>query len=480
MMLVQRIGILTGLLLLVINLYGQPNIDSTKVFTVEEFMGWITEHHPVAKQAMLLDQQAQALLRQARGGFDPKAYADWDQKSFDRKDYFSIGEGGFKVPTWYGIELKAAYEITDGIYLNPERNLPEAGQAILGITMPIGRNLVIDNRRAALQQAKLMSTANDIEQQRILNDLLLEGITAYWNWTLAYNQLQVYERALNLVQQRQDGIVESFLQGDKPALDTLETAIQIQNRQLELTQAQLDYVNAGLILSNFLWFEGHLPLELTQQLVPPMLDVATYIISELNPQTIWQQASQLHPDIRKYEIKREQLEVDRRLAVEQLKPRLDLSYNFLGDGANFVYGNQQGDSDISTLFTQNLKWGLDFEMPLFLRKERGKVQLTELKIQENELQFQQKRTEVENKIFRYYNSLNLLLDQINIFNVAIANYQALLDAELLKFDLGESSIFLINSREQKLLDAELKLVSLRAKFQKDRQALSWAAGQLAN
>ena len=286
MMLVQRIGILTGLLLLVVNLYGQPSIDSTKVFTVEEFMGWITEHHPVAKQAMLLDQQAQALLRQARGGFDPKAYADWDQKSFDRKDYFSIGEGGFKVPTWYGIELKAAYEITDGIYLNPERNLPEAGQAILGITMPIGRNLVIDNRRAALQQAKLMSTANEIEQQRILNDLLLEGITAYWNWTLAYNQLKVYERALNLVQQRQDGIVESFLQGDKPALDTLETAIQIQNRQLELTQAQLDYINAGLILSNFLWFEGHLPLELTQQLVPPMLDVATYIISELNPQTI--------------------------------------------------------------------------------------------------------------------------------------------------------------------------------------------------
>jgi outer membrane protein TolC len=479
-MLVKRISIFTALLLFVVHLNGQPSIDSTKVFTVEEFMGWITEHHPVAKQAVLLDQQAQALLRQARGGFDPKAYADWDQKSFDRKDYFAIGEGGFKIPTWYGIELKAAYEITDGIYLNPERNLPESGQAILGITMPIGRDLVIDNRRAALQQAKLMSTANSIEQQRILNNLLLEGITAYWNWTLAYNQLKVYERALNLVQQRQEGIVESFLQGDKPALDTLETAIQIQNRQLELTQAQLEFINAGLTLSNFLWYEGHLPLELTQQLVPPMLDVVAYVINELNPQTIWQQASQLHPDLRKYEIKREQLEVDRRLAVEQLKPQLDLSYNFLGDGANFVYGNQQGDSDINTLFTQNLKWGLDFEMPLFLRKERGKVQLTELKIQENELQFQQKRTEVENKIFSYYNSLSLLLDQINISTIAVENYQALLDAELLKFNLGESSIFLINSREQKLLEAELKLVSLRAKFQKDRQALSWAAGQLAN
>jgi len=457
---------------------AQPVVDSNEVFSQKEFFSWVRAHHPVAMQARLLDRQAEAIEQQARGGFDPKAYADWDQKSFDQKDYFAIGEGGLKIPTWYGVELKAAYAVTDGIYLNPERNLPDAGQAILGITLPVGRGLVIDQRRAALQQAKLMAQANQVEQVNIYNNLLLDAATAYWEWSLAYNQLQVYEQALRIAEQRLEGIVESYKQGDKPAVDTLETMIQVQNRQLNLNQAQLEYENASLQLSNFLWFEGHLPLEVSEQLRPATLPVLDYELGYASATLLWQQARAQHPELRKFEVKRQQLEVDRKLAAEQLKPRLDISYNFLGDGTNFINSSQPDDSRFNTLLTQNLKWGLNFEMPLLLRKERGKLELTKLKIQDNELGFQQKQVEVRNKIGYYFNSLSFLKDQINIYASAVDNYQALLDAELIKFQQGESSIFLINSREQKLIDAQLKLASLRAKFQKNVQALEWAAGQL--
>jgi outer membrane protein TolC len=457
---------------------GQVPVDSSRIFTLEELFGWVRQHHPVAQQAGLLSQQADAIERQARGGFDPKAYADWDQKSFDDKDYFAIGEGGFKVPTWYGIELKAAYEITDGIFLNPERNLPDAGQAILGITMPLARGLAIDQRRAALRQAQLMATVNEIEQRRILNNLLMETASAYWEWALAYSQIQVYERALEVVEQRFGGIVESFKQGDIPAIDTLETLIQVQNRQLDLNNAQLIFQNAGLMLSNFLWFDGHLPLELGDQLRPPLLTDINYDLLYASSTQLWQQAAATHPEIRKYEMKREQLEINRRLAAEQMKPQLDVSYNFLGDGASFINGGAPDDSRLNTLVTQNFKWGLDFEMPLFLRKERGKLEQTKLKIQDNEFVLEQKRVEVENKIGNYFNNLSFLLQQINIYNQAVGNYQALLEAELIKFEQGESSIFLINSREQKLIDAQLKLAELRAKFQKNKQSLEWAAGQL--
>lgn len=464
--------------ILVGSVVAQPAIDSSRVFSQEEFLGWVKTHHPVALQARLLDDRAEALERQARGGFDPKAYADWDHKSFDQKDYFSIGEGGFKIPTWYGIELKAAYEITDGIFLNPERNLPDAGQAVLGITLPVGRGLAIDDRRAALQQAKLMADFNAVEQRRIYNDLLISAADAYWQWVLAYNELQIYRQALDISEQRLEGIIESYRQGDKPAIDTLETLIQVQNRQIDLNQALLDYDNAGLDLSNFLWYEGHLPLELSSQLKPATLTALPYQMAYVSAEQVWQQARATHPELLKYEVKRQQLEVDRKMAAEQLKPRLDVSYNFLGDGFNLINDSSNDESRFNTLITQNYKWGLDFEMPLFLRKERGKLELTRLKIQENELGLQQKRVEVENKIGFYFNSLAYLLEQINIYTSAVGNYQALLDAELIKFQQGESSIFLINSREQKLIDAQLKLASLQAKFQKNIQAIEWAAGQL--
>ncbi|WP_245916264.1 hypothetical protein [Aureicoccus marinus] len=46
----------------------------------------------------------------------------------------------------------------------------------------------------------------------------------------------------------------------------------------------------------------------------------------------------------------------------------------------------------------------------------------------------------------------------------IMNYRTLLQGEERKFNFGESSLFLINSRESKLIDAELKGNSLQNKY----------------
>ncbi|MBL7728491.1 MAG: hypothetical protein JNM68_12430, partial [Dinghuibacter sp.] len=45
---------------------------------------------------------------------------------------------------------------------------------------------------------------------------------------------------------------------------------------------------------------------------------------------------------------------------------------------------------------------------------------------------------------------------------------------------GESSLFLVNSREQKLLEARQKLLEVQVKLQKTRFSLYWAAGILAD
>jgi len=460
------------------SLRAQP-LDSAKVLTQDAFLDWVAEYHPIARQGRLLGVQAEAMERMARGGFDPKLYGDYDTKSFDEKNYYAFGEGGVKIPTWYGVEVKAAFAIadTDALFQNPERNVPDAGQAILGLKVPIGRGLVIDNRRADLAQAKLMAQANEVERQGMVNDLLRDAAVAYWNWAVAYSQLLVFERALEITEQRFGAIVESFNIGELPAIDTLETMIQVQNRQFDLNNAVIRYRNATLALSNFLWTQDGVPLEITDELRPPVLaNLPPNPLAE-SRQQLAQEARQAHPDVRQYEIKLEQLDVDRRLALEQLKPKLDLEYNLLGDGTNLIPG-QPDDSRLNALVAQNYKWGVSFGFPLLLRKERGKLQMTRIKIQDTEYTLERKRLEVANKIGNYYNEQNNLLEQIELYEGAVANYQRLLDAEYQKFDIGESSIFLLNSREQKLIEAQLKLTELRGKFFKSVQKLLWAAGRL--
>ncbi len=454
-------------------------MDSAKVLSPEAYLSWVADYHPVSRQGRLLQVQAEALERLARGGFDPKLYGDWDQKNFKEKEYFAFGEAGVKVPTWFGIELKGAYAVADvdALYQNAERTLPDVGQAVLGFTVPIGRGLVIDQRRAALEQAKIMASANEAEQRGMVNDLLVEAAGAYWDWSVAFNQLLVFERALTITQERFEGIRESFFAGDLPAIDTLETMIQVQNRQFDLNNARIAYRNATLALSNYLWTEAGEPLEVTESLRPLVLEDQVPEPLPNTRQQLWQEARQIHPDLLQYRFKLEQYDVDRRLALEQFKPRLDVEYNFLGEGTNLLPGSS-ADNGITQLVGQNYKWGVRFDFPLFLRKERGKLQLTRIKIQDAEYTLQRKQLEIENKINNYYNEQNNFLEQIQLYEGAVENYETLLEAEYIKFDLGESSIFLVNSREQKLIDAQLKLTELRGKFFKTRQKLEWAAGLL--
>ena len=46
----------------------------------------------------------------------------------------------------------------------------------------------------------------------------------------------------------------------------------------------------------------------------------------------------------------------------------------------------------------------------------------------------------------------------------VTDYERILEAEELKFQLGESSLFLVNSRESKLIDGQLKAISIQNKF----------------
>ena len=71
-----------------------------------------------------------------------------------------------------------------------------------------------------------------------------------------------------------------------------------------------------------------------------------------------------------------------------------------------------------------------------------------------------------------------LKKQIQTQEKALSNYQALVKAEETRFAQGESSLFLINSRETKAMEAAEKLTELKAYLFKTIYALQASAGVL--
>jgi len=166
------------------------------------------------------------------------------------------------------------------------------------------------------------------------------------------------------------------------------------------------------------------------------------------------------------------LEIDKRLNQEILKPDLTVHYKFLNAPTQNDFFSQYS--------TNNYAWGLKASFPLFIRKGRGEVLKSKLKIQETELDLDLKQIQIQNKVEALSAELSLLIQQLNNAQKMRANYARLLEAENIKFRNGESSLFLVNSRELKYIDSLVKQFQLEAKVKATQAKLEAEAAVLYN
>jgi outer membrane protein TolC len=438
------------------------------ILPLRDFLKIVEQNHPLSKQANLYVREAQASLLSARGGFDPKLYGDYEQKHFNKKNYFAFGEYGVKVPTWYGIELKGAYSTAQGNFIDPSDALPANGQAIFGVSFPLLQGLLMDDRRANLFKAQQAQGLNTMERNALLNNLAFEATTQYWKWAFAYQQKEVFRQALVVAQQRFRLIRTAYELGDRMAMDTLESATQVQDRELQYNETLIEYQEASLKLANFLWNNQQKPQTLFENQNPEFpSDLSPLSMSTAERDLLIGNLLTTHPLLRTYEYKLSQLDIDRRLKREKLKPKLNLNYNFLGNGFQ-----------INNVFADNYKWGVQFSSSSLFRMERGDMQLNAIKVENTKLLRDQKTLELQNKLQLAFQETENLQAQIRIYTEGVANFQKLLNLEIRRFELGESSFFLINSRESKYLEAQVKLAKLRASYLIAQASIDWAAGRL--
>lgn len=447
-------------------------VDSLEYFTIEDFASLIIANHPIVRQAQLMTDNALQEVRLARGAFDPKLSAMWDVKRFDDKNYWNKLQSELKIPVWFLIDPKVSFNRAEGQFLNPENTIPEADdfmQITAGVSLPIGRGLFIDQRRADVQQAELFTQLTDAERLKMINKVLLEATKAYWTWYFHYSDYRLVDESLKISEEIYRRVRVNYEFGEAAVVDTVQAAITYQNRFSERQEALINFKRASLILSNFLWSQEMIPLEIGDALVPN-LEVNALRFEEIPMDSLITQALTQHPELRKLGFKLDQLDVQERLAKENLKPRIDLNYNFINAPIS-PNGNSTGLN-----FTDNYKFGVALEFPLFLRKERAKLRQTQIKIDQTNFERDLKQQEIINGIQAAYFDLSNSQQMIRVIEGAVNNYKVLLDAELLNLELGESDLFKANFQQDKLLEAQIKLQKIKAEVEKARAELYWAAG----
>ena len=431
-----------------------PAFKMDSVLTFEEYLGYVKQHHPLVKQANLKLSVGEATLLKARGGFDPKIEIDYDRKKFKGTEYYDELNAAFKVPTWYGIEFKANFEENTGVFLDPSLTVPQDGLYSAGVSFSLAQGLLINDRMAMLKKARYYVEQTSAERDLLVNQLIFEASIAYLEWVEAYTEQQIYKSFLKNAETRFKGIKRSVEVGDKAAIDTTEARITLQDRRLNLEAASLNRRKAALKASTYLWV-NEVPL-LIETSVVPVLPNDTVLESSLFLEGITMDVTTVtnHPKLRSIDAKVDGLEVDRFLKQNKLLPKVNLQYNFL---------TPDGDQ-LNSFNTSNYKAGLNLSVPLFLRKERGDLKLATLKLQDATFERATTSLNLQNKILVVTTEIVSLQQQNNLAAQIVNDYTTLVAAEERKFQLGESSLFLVNLREQKLIEASLKANELQVKY----------------
>ena len=422
-------------------------VDS--VLTVDEFIQWVDQNHPLLKAVGNKLPIAKAELRKARGAFDPYISGTLASKEFNGEQYYRRPGVQLSSATASPVQLQLDWNSIDGLYTNPQDKLPPEGLFAIGGMINLGKGLLTDVRRTDLALAKAGVELSAAEAELYRNELLTKAVQSYWKWFEADQNAQAYEVAWQAAMEVYAFTINAFEAGDASAMDTLDARALVSTWETDFYSAQSKAVKALYDLSNWLWSAEERPVVL-QPYVRPSAELPQQMETTL--------LGKEHPLWTYNDQKEEQLRLKRQLAREYLKPTVAVGGAYLMPG-NFEALPSQEDVDANNRLIK-AKLGI----PLFLREGRGYTQSQNLQLES----FQWERSAIENQ---WNNALSSTASQLlqleSAVKASVANQESvflLLQAEQKKLVLGDSELIKVNLRTGYFATAQIQRAKLQAEL----------------
>ena len=295
--------------LILCTLLSIQNLFAQKVLGFQEYLTLVYKNHPLIKQADIYDLLGAQEVRLARGGFDPKFDFDMTQKVYNGKKYYDYLDFGLKIPTWYGADIKMGYENNSGVNQNPADYTPKGGLMFAGLEVDL-KGIVFDERRLAVRTAQNMQKLNKAERLKYVTKTVFSATKDYWEWFMAYTKYQMKLQNYELALQTYEAVVGKIVGGDMAKIDSVEAAVNLYEREIELKDSKNELKASSLNLSLNLWTETLQPLELEEATQPEDLKEQPNL-PDTTFQSLYDKMKMYQPEIQKLNLKILKLELDK-------------------------------------------------------------------------------------------------------------------------------------------------------------------------
>jgi len=421
-----------------------------------EVLASVTNQYPPLLAALIERDIAAGRLKSAQGTFDFNVFT----RLFGTPaGYYESGtvDSGFEQFTGiWGSTVFGGYRITRGDVLPDYYNnrTEGGGEVRLGVRVPLLRDGVIDRRRAAVIKARLDKELADPFIQRQQLDFIRASTVAYYNWQAAGERLRVIEGLFRIANERTSALTNQVASGLLPRIVLTDNQRLVVSRQIGVVQARRRFEAAALALSLFLRTPDDEPVVARRDRLPLVFPEIT---APVEPQldVDLELAVRSRPEIIRLELAFKKLDVDRRLARNQLLPNLDAGAFASQDFGEKIYSDK---SDFE------LQAGLELRFPLQRREAKGRLAEIEGQLEQvaNEQRMAQDR--IRNETRDAFSALTAAHEQTQQASLNVRLARELQAGEEEQFRRGAADLLALQLREQAAFDAEILAVDALAEY----------------
>ena len=327
------------------------------------------------------------------------------------------------------------------------------GEYRAGMRVPLFRDRALDSRRAELGKANLGRRLADlsIQQQRLV---ILQAATArYWNWVAAGRRFAVAQSILDMAVERKKILETAVELGQLPRFEVLDNKRIIEQRRSQFVAGRRGLEQASFDLSLFYRNDLGQPRIPSRAQLPPAFPRPTGIDEQQLERDI-SQALDRRPELARLETQQDQVRLDQRLAENRRLPGLDFILS---------YDRELGERRVPR-GPNELRAGVSFELPLQRRTATGQAVAARTRVAQIDQRLQFQREQVSVEVRDAVSAVRAAFEGANVLEAEVLATRQVEDAERLRYDLGESTLFVLNQRELQTADAQVREVSALADY----------------
>ena len=413
--------------------------------------------YPLLQSAELERDVAAGDLLAAQGGFD----ATWKTRATSTPlgyyKYHRVDSVVELPTTLWGSTFFAGYRLGRGdfpSYYGSYETLSR-GELRAGVTVPLLRNGPTDRRRTSITRAEAGRVVADkgLDQARL--ELERTATVRYWEWVGAGLRVAAIKRLVDAAEERDAGLGARVARGDLPAIERTDNQRTVFSRRGQLLTAERQLQQAAIELGLYLRSAAGAPVQPAPESLPGALPEPT--TSAQREAELVEAALQNRPELARFDAQRRQAEAELAFAKNQRLPAIDVQVVGSKDfGADSVYARRTTVLEASVLV----------DIPLQNRVAEGRADAAGATLGRIAAQTRFLRDRVAADVRDARSALATAQERVDLARRELGLARDLERAERTRFDLGDSTLLVVNLREQAAADAVLREIEALLDYQR--------------